>query len=110
MAETGKNNTEVSLDQSCYTIIRQKIVMVGDVAVGKSSIINCLLGHKFKDTYEASVGVDFFSKTVKFKGKSLKLQIWDSAGQEKYKSLIPSYVRGSAIIFVVYDVTSKIHN
>jgi small GTP-binding protein len=107
MAETNKQVTEASVDQSSYAIIRQKIVMVGDVAVGKSSIINCLLGHKFKENYEASVGVDFFSKTVKFKGKSLKLQIWDSAGQERYKSLIPSYVRGSAIIFVVYDVTSN---
>ena len=109
MADTNnKQFTEASFDQSSYSIIRQKVVMVGDVSVGKSAIINCLFGHKFKDSYEASVGVDFFSKTVKFKGKSLKLQIWDSAGQEKYKSLIPSYVRGSAIIFVVYDVTSKV--
>jgi small GTP-binding protein len=99
--------TDISLDHSNYSIIRQKLVMVGDVSVGKSSIINCLLGQKFKDNYEASVGVDFFSKTVKFKNKSLKLQIWDSAGQEKYKSLIPNYVRGSAVIFVIFDITSK---
>jgi Ras-related protein Rab-6A len=98
--------TEV-LDQSSYAMVRQKLVFVGDVAVGKTSIINCLIGHKFKDTYEPSVGVDFFSKTIKFKGKTLKLQMWDSAGQEKYKSLIPNYIRGSAIIFVIYDVTSN---
>jgi GTPase SAR1 family protein len=54
------------------------------------------------------VGVDFSSKTLRFRGKNLKLQLWDSAGQEKYKSLIPSYIRGASIIFVVYDVTSKI--
>jgi small GTP-binding protein len=102
-----QKQTDISMDQSTYSIIRQKLVVVGDVSVGKSAIINCLLGQKFKENYEASVGVDFFSKTVKFKNKSLKLQIWDSAGQEKYKSLIPNYVRGSAIIFVVYDITSK---
>lgn len=99
--------TDVSMDQSSYAIVRQKLVVVGDVSVGKTAIISCLLGQKFKDCYEPSVGVDFFSKTVKFKGKNLKLQIWDSAGQEKYKALIPSYIRGSAIIFVVYDITSK---
>ena len=46
-------------------------------------------------------------KTIKFKGKCIKLQIWDSAGQEKYKSLIPSYIRGASIIFSVYDITSN---
>ncbi len=53
------------------------------------------------------MGVDFSSKTLRFRGKNLKLQLWDSAGQEKYKSLIPSYIRGASIIFIVYDVTSN---
>ncbi len=104
----AKNYTDVSLDQSTYAIVRQKLVFVGDMSVGKTAIICGILGQKFKGCYESSVGVDFFSKTVKFKSKNLKLQMWDSAGQEKYKSLIPSYIRGSAIIFVVYDITSKI--
>jgi len=51
--------------------------------------------------------VDFCSKIIKFRDKTLKLQLWDSAGQERYKSLIPSYVKGASIIFVVYDITSK---
>jgi Rab family protein len=42
-----------------------------------------------------------------FRESTLKLQIWDSAGQERYKSLIPSYVRGASIIFIVYDINSK---
>lgn len=46
-------------------------------------------------------------KTIKFKGKSIKLQMWDSAGQEKYKSLIPSYIRGASIIFAVFDLSSN---
>ena len=57
-----------------------------------------------------SIGIDFSSVTLKYKSRPIKIQIWDSAGQEKYKSLIPSYIKGSSIIFLVYDVTSNILN
>ena len=58
--------------------------------VGKTSIINSLMSQKFQDEYEPSIGVDFFSKTVRYKDRLIKLQIWDSAGQEKFRSLIPN--------------------
>jgi small GTP-binding protein len=90
-----------------YQISRQKIIFTGDVAVGKTSIVNSLLNSKFSEEYEASIGVDFFSKTLNYKGKQIKLQIWDSAGQEKFRSLIPNYIRGAALVFLVYDVTNK---
>ena len=90
-----------------YQISRQKIILTGDVAVGKNAMINSLLGSKFNDEYETSIGVDFFSKTLKFKGKQIKLQIWDSAGQEKFRSLIPNYIRGASLIYLVYDITNK---
>ena len=90
-----------------YQINRQKIIFVGDIAVGKTSIINVLMGQKFVTDYEASIGVDFFSKTIKYKGKIIKLQIWDSAGQEKFRSLIPNYIRGSSLVFIVYDISNK---
>ena len=90
-----------------YQISRQKIIFTGDVAVGKTSIVNTLLNSKFTEEYEASIGVDFFSKTLNYKGKQIKLQIWDSAGQEKFRSLIPNYIRGAALVFLVYDVTNK---
>ena len=67
-----------SVDVS-YLVNRQKIIFIGDVSVGKTSIINVLMGQKFNNEYEASIGVDFFSKTIKYKGKTIKLQIWDSA-------------------------------
>ena len=95
-----------NLDVS-YQISRQKIILTGDVAVGKTSIINTLLGTKFTDEYEPSIGVDFFSKTMNYKGRQIKLQIWDSAGQEKFRSLIPNYIRGASLIFLVYDITNK---
>ena len=56
---------------------------------------------------QPTIGVDFATKTIEYKDHSLKLQIWDSAGQERYKALIPSYVRGASIIFIVYDVSNK---
>ena len=90
-----------------YLVNRQKIIFIGDVSVGKTSIINVLMGQKFNNEYEASIGVDFFSKTIKYKGKTIKLQIWDSAGQEKFKSLIPNYIRGSSLVFIVYDISNK---
>ncbi len=90
-----------------YQINRQKIIFTGDIAVGKTSIINVLMGQKFTAEYEASIGVDFFSKTMKYKGKVIKLQIWDSAGQEKFRSLIPNYIRGASLVFIVYDISNK---
>ena len=95
-----------SIDVS-YQVNRQKIIFTGDIYVGKTSIINVLMGQKFNNDYEASIGVDFFSKTIKYKGKIIKLQIWDSAGQEKFRSLIPNYIRGSSLVFVVYDISNK---
>ena len=66
------------------------------------------MGQKFSEDYEPSIGVDFFSKTIRYKGRLIKLQIWDSAGQEKFKSLIPNYIRGSSLIFLIFDVSNKL--
>ena len=66
------------------------------------------MDNPFSDSYEPSIGVDFMSKNIKFRGQNIKLQMWDTAGQEKYKGLIPSYVRNSSIVFLVYDISSKV--
>ena len=97
---------EDSVDNS-ISVTRHKIIFVGDAGVGKTCIINRIVDNPFSDTYEMSIGVDFMSKNLRYHGQNIKLQIWDSAGQEKYKGLIPSYVRNSPIVFVVYDISSK---
>ena len=97
---------EDSVDNS-ISVTRHKIIFVGDAVVGKTSIINRIVDNPFSDAYEMSIGVDFVSKNLKYRGQNIKLQIWDSAGQEKYKGLIPSYVRNSSIVFIVYDISSK---
>ena len=86
---------------------RHKIIFIGDAGVGKTTIISRIMDNPFIEEYEPSIGVDFMSKTLKYNGQNVKLQIWDTAGQEKYKGLIPSYVRNSSIVFVVYDISGK---
>ena len=97
---------EDSVDNS-ISVTRHKIIFVGDAATGKTSIINRIIDNPFKDTYEVSIGIDFMSKNIRFRGQNIKIQIWDSAGQEKYKGLIPSYVRNSSIVFIVYDISNR---
>ena len=97
---------ENSMDMS-YQLNRQKIIFTGDPGVGKTSIINSIMGQKFSEEYEPSIGVDFFSKTIRYKNRLIKLQIWDSAGQERFRSLIPNYIRGSSLIFLVFDISRK---
>ena len=111
-------NTE-DLGNSIMTI-RYKLVFVGDISVGKTAVMNRFINNNFSGDYDVNIiyinffiilqptiGVDFATKTITYKDSSLKLQIWDSAGQERYKSLIPSYVRGASIIFILYDVSKK---
>ena len=97
---------EDSVDNS-VSVIRYKIIFVGDQAVGKTTIINRIMENTFNEVYEPSIGVDFMLKNIKYKDQNVKLQIWDTAGQEKYRGLIPSYVRNSSIVFLVYDIAVK---
>ena len=97
---------EDSVDNS-ISITRQKIIFVGDAATGKTSIINRIIDNPFNEIYEISIGIDFMSKNIRFRGQNTKIQISDSAGQEKYKGLIPSYIRNSSLVFLVYDVSRK---
>ncbi len=84
--------------------IRHKIVFIGNPTAGKTSLLNRICNDKFLPNYDSTIGVDFFTKTVFYNETIFKLQLWDSAGQEKYKALIPSYIRGASIIFLIYDL------
>ena len=103
---TEQDSNEDSVDNS-VSVTRHKIIFVGDAAVGKTTIISRIMENPYSEVYEPSIGVDFMSKNIKYKGQNVKLQMWDTAGQEKYKGLIPSYVRNSSIVFLVYDISVK---
>ena len=84
-----------------------KIIFLGDQYVGKSSILNRFYQDKFEPDYQATIGLDFHSKNVTINGSTIRLLLYDTAGQEKFKSLIPMYIRDANIIIVVYDISNK---
>ena len=84
-----------------------KVVFVGNAGVGKTQIILRILNNPFNDAYESTIGFDYMQKNITFRGTKIKLHMWDTADQEKYKNLIPSYVRNSSIVFLIYDVSVK---
>jgi len=86
---------------------KYKLVFLGDIYVGKTSIINQFMYENFDNNYQATIGIDFLSKTLTIGSNSMRLQLWDTAGQERFRSLIPNYIRDSSAAIIVYDVTNK---
>ncbi|CAI8011424.1 Ras-related protein Rab-6A [Geodia barretti] len=84
-----------------------KLVFLGEQSVGKTSLITRFMYDSFDSTYQATIGIDFLSKTMYLEDRTVRLQLWDTAGQERFRSLIPSYIRDSTVAVVVYDITSK---
>mmetsp|Transcript_11046 Transcript_11046/g.28389 ORF Transcript_11046/g.28389 Transcript_11046/m.28389 type:complete len:199 (-) Transcript_11046:226-822(-) len=81
-----------------------KLVLLGDMGAGKSSLVLRFVKGQFTDYQESTIGAAFLTKTVpEFK---VKFEIWDTAGQERYHSLAPMYYRGAAAAIIVYDITS----
>lgn len=89
------------------SLTKYKIVFLGEQGVGKTSLITRFMYDTFDDHYQATIGIDFLSKTMYLDDKTIRLQLWDTAGQERFRSLIPSYIRDSHVAIVVYDVTNK---
>jgi Ras-related protein Rab-1A len=83
-----------------------KIVLIGDTNVGKSSILLRYTDNIYNNRYISTIGVDFKIKTISLGNKIIKLQIWDTAGQEKFKTITTSYYRGAHGFIVVYDITN----
>jgi Ras-related protein Rab-6A len=135
-------STPVSADFSSSPPKRTKIVLLGDQSVGKTSLITRyastlrvatapltvqpyrFMYDTFDNTYQATIGIDFLSKTMYLEDRTVRLQLWDTAGQvricftvhpvkayryitqERFRSLIPSYIRDSSVAIVVFDITS----
>ncbi len=86
-----------------------KVVLVGESGVGKTSIISQFTTHKFDPHRETSLSAQFISKTIDFQdlGKSIKFDIWDTVGQEKYRALAEIFYRDAKVIVFVYDITTE---
>lgn len=89
-----------------YTL---KICILGDVATGKSSLLQRLCQNHFSSIYSSTIGVDFSIYTIYLDeySKKIKLQIWDTAGQESFLSIVRSYFRKMAGCIIVYDITNN---
>ena len=88
-------------------IPKYKLIFLGDQGVGKSCILNRFMNDTFTEEYQATIGLDFQSKNVQIDNQDIHLLLYDTAGQEKFRSLIPMYTRDANIILLVYEVTSK---
>lgn len=87
---------------------KYKLVLLGNQSVGKSSILSRFVHDTFEADYQATIGVDFISKTLfTDTGVPVRLQLWDTAGQERFRSLLPSYIRDVALAVVVFDITVR---
>ena len=92
---------------SLAPLAKYKLVFLGDQSVGKTSIITRFMYDNFDRHYQATIGIDFLSKTMYLEDRTVRLQLWDTAGQERFRSLIPSYIRDSSVAVVVYDVSNR---
>jgi len=93
--------------QQAATVPKYKLVFLGDQGTGKTSLISRFMYDTFDQNYQATIGIDFISKTMYIDEKTIRLQLWDTAGQERFRSLIPSYIRDSNLAVIVYDITSN---
>ena len=84
-----------------------KIILIGNSGVGKTSITNNALKNIFFESYRATIGMEIFSLFVKVNHKIIKLQIWDTCGQEIYRSLITNFYRNSSLAIIVYSIDKK---
>lgn len=84
-----------------------KLVLLGESAVGKSSLVLRFVKGQFHDYQESTIGAAFLTQTVCLDDTTVKFEIWDTAGQERYHSLAPMYYRGAQAAIVVYDLTNK---
>ena len=84
-----------------------KVVLVGNCGAGKSSLMLRFTDDRFNETYVNTIGVDFRFRTLVLEGRRVKMQLWDTAGQEKFRTMTSTYYRSADVIFLVYDVSDQ---
>lgn len=84
-----------------------KYIIIGDTGVGKSCLLLQFTDKRFRTDHDLTIGVEFGARLINIDNKKIKLQIWDTAGQESFRSITRSYYRGAAGALLVYDVTRR---
>lgn len=88
-------------------IKKLSLVVIGDTGVGKSCLLLQFVDRRFSSVHDLTIGVDFGSRIIDIGNEKIKLQIWDTAGQESFRSIARSYYRDAAGCLLVFDVTRK---
>jgi Ras-related protein Rab-6A len=88
-------------------MIKLKLIVGGAKNVGKSSLIRRYIHGTFKTDVKATIGVDFLTKQVEIGDKKARLSIWDFGGEEKFRSLFPSYCSGASAAIILFDITNR---
>lgn len=84
-----------------------KVILVGESGAGKTSVLGRFTDDVFTESFLSTIGVDFRIKTVQLSdGKVMKMQVWDTSGQERFRSITQSYYRGAHAAIIVYDISS----
>ena len=84
-----------------------KLVLLGESAVGKSSLVQRFVNREYVENREPTIGAAFLTQKCTFQDRTIKFEIWDTAGQERFHSLAPMYYRNSQAAIVVYDITKS---
>jgi len=85
--------------------VQVKLVLLGEAAVGKSSLVLRFVNNEFQENKEPTIGAAFLTQKCRLEDKIIKFEIWDTAGQERFHSLAPMYYRNAQAAVVVYDIT-----
>ena len=84
-----------------------KLLLLGDSSVGKTSILNKYISNKFDESSISTVGVDYMDKIIDYNKFKIKLQIWDTSGEEKFRTITKNFYRNADGLLVVFDLTKK---
>ena len=98
---------EILSDETTNFDFNYKIILIGDSNVGKSCLTLRAAKNKFNNLYTPTVGFEFCNLNIKMKGKNIRLQIWDTCGQEKFRSLITNFYRNASLVIIVYSIDEE---
>jgi len=97
----------MSVSSANGKVCQFKLLLLGETAVGKSSLVLRFVRDEFHEYQESTIGAAFLTQAVNLSDYTVKFEIWDTAGQERYASLAPMYYRGAQAAIVVYDITNR---
>ena len=106
-SDIDNSNTDESLSEVSKNEEKIKIMILGNYSVGKTSFLIRFTKNKFDETYLATIGIDYIYRIINIENKQYKLMFYDTAGEEKYKSIPKNHIKNVQGIILMYDITNK---